>query len=131
MLNLYVFIPCATKVLGTSYIGLVLDRVVTLSFFSSAFVSKAIFFFFISKTFASSIRRLNAIAKRKQISRRIKMRLCSLYFDRNIKCLIIKKFSRCIECERFNQKCNLISSNKKMNKAINVVKKLNDKILES
>jgi len=59
------------------------------------------------------------------------MRFCNFCFNQDIKCLIIKKFSRYIECERFNQKCNLISSNKKINKTINVVKKLNDKILES
>jgi hypothetical protein len=83
------------------------------------------------KTFASFIRRLNAIAKRKQISCRIKMRFCNSYFNQDIKCLIIKRFFRCIECKRFNRKCNLISSNKKIDKTINVVKKLNDKILES
>jgi len=83
-----------------------------------------------SKIFASFIRRLNAIAKRERISRRIRMRSCKFYFDRDIKCLIIKKFSRCIECKRFNRKCNLISSNKEINKTINIVKKLNNKIFE-
>ncbi len=58
------------------------------------------------------------------------MRSCNLCFNRDIKCLIIKKFFCCIECERFNRKCNLISSNKEINKTINVVKKLNNKILE-
>jgi len=58
------------------------------------------------------------------------MRFCNFYFDRNIKCLIIKKFSYCIECKRFNQKCNLTSSNKEINKTINIIKKLNNKILE-
>ncbi len=83
-----------------------------------------------SKAFASSIRQLNAIAKREQISCRIKMRSCNFYFDRDIKYLIIKKFSRYIECKHFNRKCNLTSSNKKINKTINVVKKLNNKILK-
>ena len=58
------------------------------------------------------------------------MGLCNFCFDRNIKCLIIKKFSCYIECERFNRKLNLISSNKKIKKMINVIKKLNNKILE-
>ncbi len=84
-----------------------------------------------SKIFVSSIRRFNAIAKRKQISCYIKMRSCNFCFDRDIKCLIIKKFSCCIECKRFNRKYNLISLNKKINKTINIVKKLNNKILKS
>ena len=59
------------------------------------------------------------------------MRFCNVCFDQDTRCLIIKKFSRCIKCERFNRKCDLAFSNKKINKTINVVKELNNKILES
>ncbi len=83
-----------------------------------------------SKVFASFVRRLNAIAKRKQIDRHIKMRLCNVRFNQDTRCLIIKEFSRCTKCERFNRKCDLASSNKKINKTINVIKELNNKILE-
>ncbi len=83
-----------------------------------------------SKIFTSTIRRFNVIAKREQINCSIKMRLCNFYFNQDIKYLIIKKISLCIECKRFNQKYNLISSNKEINKTINVVKKLNNKILK-
>ncbi len=82
------------------------------------------------KTFASSICRLNIIAKRKRINCCIKICSCNLCFDRDIKCLITKKFFRYIEYKRFNRKYNLISSSKKINKTINVVKKLNNKIFE-
>jgi len=92
---------------------------------------KQTFFSIISKTFASSIYRLNAIAKRKRINCRIKMYFCNFYFNQDIKCLIIKKFFRYIEYKRFNRNCNLTSLNKEINKTINVVKKLNNKILES
>jgi hypothetical protein len=43
MLNLYIYI-LYYKVLKTSYINLVLDRIIILFLFLSAFVSKAIFF---------------------------------------------------------------------------------------
>jgi len=82
------------------------------------------------KIFANSIRRLNVIAKRKQISCRIKMCLYNLYFDQDIKCLIIKRFFCYIDCKCFNRKYNLISSNKKINKIINVIKNLNNKIFK-
>jgi len=58
------------------------------------------------------------------------MRFCNSYFDRNIIYLIIKKFFFCIECKYFNRKYNIISLNKKIDKIINVVKKLNNKIFE-
>jgi len=86
------------EVLETSYINLILNRVEF--FFSQVLLfRKQIFSSIIFKIFASSICRLNATAKREQISCYIKMHLCNLYFDQDIKCLIIKKFSCYIELD--------------------------------
>jgi hypothetical protein len=43
----------------------------------------------------------------------------------------MQESSRYTKCERFNQKYNLTSSNKKIDKALNMLKKLNNKILKT
>ena len=121
------------SILSLSYIDLVLDKIVTLSLFFKTFRLESILSSSLnmSKVVSSSIRCHNAIAKRERPNRRVKIRTCQSCFARNLKCMITREFSRCIECERFNRKCDLTSSNKKMNKTLDVLKKLNNKILNA
>jgi len=90
---------------------------------------KQIFFFTISKIAFSSEYCYNTIVKKKYLNCCIKIRICQFCLSRDIKYLVICKFFCCIECKQFNRKCNLISSDKKIDKALNIIKKLNNKIL--
>ena len=49
--------------------------------------------------------------------------------SRDIKYFVTYKFFCCTEYKQFNRKCNLTFSNKKIDKALNIIEKLNNKIL--
>ncbi len=59
------------------------------------------------------------------------MRVCQSCLSQDVKCFVICKFFYCIKCKQFNRKCNLVSSNKKIDKALDIIEKLNNKILNT
>ncbi len=117
------------EILWTSYTNLALDKIVTLFFFLDAFVSKTNFFFIISKIVFNLEHCYNAIVKRERLNCCIKMRVCQSCLSQDIKYLVICKFFCYIEYKQFNRKCNLTSLDKKIDKALNIIEKLNNKIL--